>query len=427
MNALIALVRHDLKAFLGNRRALLMSLAAPIVLGGFMGYFFTDRGGETSRIPLALVDQDGSPVSRKLAAGLAGDKYLEVRPASLEEARTAVRKGKVNAAVVLPPRFGEAATRGFFQDQGRPEVTLLLDPSKGTEAGLVRGLLSQHAMEAVSGEVFGGSQGLKMLQESAEAVEKDPKVAPELRQTLKNLYRDVATLNAQGALTDGKGQAKGLSLPYALKEEAVTARTGIRYNGYAHSFAGMGVQFILFLGIEAGVGLLLLRKGSLWRRLRAAPVGRQVFLAARMISAALSAAILLLAIFLVAWLGFGVQVLGSFPGFLLVVAGFALFTGAFGLLIASLGRTPEATRGLTIMVTLVMLMLGGAWVPAFIFPAWLQKASLVMPTRWALDGLDAMTWRGQGFEAALLPAGILAAFALAMGLLAWARFPFDEA
>ena len=79
------------------------------------------------------------------------------------------------------------------------------------------------------------------------------------------------------------------------------------------------------------------------------------------------------------------------------------------------------------MVTLVMLMLGGAWVPAFIFPAWLQKASLVMPTRWAIDGLDAMTWRGQGFEAALLPAGILAAFALVMGLLAWARFPFDEA
>ncbi|HQL47941.1 MAG TPA: ABC transporter permease [Holophaga sp.] len=427
MNALIALVRHDLKTFLGNRRALLMSLAAPIVLGGFMGYFFTDRGGETSKIPIALVDQDGSPVSRKLAAGLAGDTYLEVRPAALDEARTAVRKGKVSAAVVLPPKFGEAATRGFFRDQGRPEVTLLLDPSKGAEAGLVRGLLSHHAMESVSGEVFGGSQGLKLLQENAEAVEKDPTVAPELRQALKNIYRDVAQLNEQGALTDGKGQPRGLSLPYALKEETVTARTGIRYNGYAHSFAGMGVQFILFMGIEAGVGLLLLRKGSLWRRLRAAPVGRQVFLAARMISAALSAALLLLAIFLVAWLGFGVKVLGSFPGFLLVTAGFALFTGAFGLLIASLGRTPETTRGLTIMVTLVMLMLGGAWVPAFIFPAWLQKASLVMPTRWAIDGLDAMTWRGQGFEAALLPAGILAAFALAMGLLAWARFPFDEA
>ena len=26
----------------------------------------------------------------------------------------------------------------------------------------------------------------------------------------------------------------------------MTARTGVAYNGYAHSFAGMGVQFILF-------------------------------------------------------------------------------------------------------------------------------------------------------------------------------------
>jgi ABC-2 type transport system permease protein len=218
-----------------------------------------------------------------------------------------------------------------------------------------------------------------------------------------------------------------MSLPYDLKEEAVTARSGIKYNSYAHSFAGMGVQFILFMGIEAGVTLLILRKSSLWRRLRTAPVGRHTFLVARILSASITAMLLLLGIFAVARLGFGVRIQGSFVGFMMIASAFALFTGAFGLLIASLGRSPEATRGLSIMVTLFLLMLGGAWVPSFIFPAWLQKATMVMPTRWAIDGLEAMTWRGLGLEAAWLPTALLVGCALLIGMLAWARFPFDEA
>jgi ABC-2 type transport system permease protein len=129
----------------------------------------------------------------------------------------------------------------------------------------------------------------------------------------------------------------------------------------------------------------------------------------------------------VARVGFGVKVLGSLPGFLMIACAFALFTGAYGLLIASLGRNPEATRGLSIMITLFLVMLGGAWVPSFIFPPWLQKATLIMPTRWALDGLEAMTWRGQGLEAAWFPTAALVTLSVVMGVVAWLRFPFDEA
>ena len=47
-------------------------------------------------------------------------------------------------------------------------------------------------------------------------------------------------------------------------------------------------------------------------------------------------------------------------------------------------------RCIAIVATLLIVMLGGAWVPTFIFPEWLQTATLVIPTRWAIDGLDAM-------------------------------------
>ena len=116
---------------------------------------------------------------------------------------------------------------------------------------------------------------------------------------------------------------------------------------------------------------------------------------------------------------------GSKVGFAFIVA-FAVLTATLGLLIASLGRTPEATRGIAIVATLLLVMLGGAWVPTFVFPEWLQTATLVVPTRWAIDGLEAMTWRGLGFDAALAPIGVMLAFSILFGWIAVTRFKWEE-
>jgi ABC-2 type transport system permease protein len=188
--------------------------------------------------------------------------------------------------------------------------------------------------------------------------------------------------------------ASAFSLPFTTRAVESTATTDRPYNGYAHSFAGMGVQFILFMGIEVGVGVLLARRLGLWKRLRAAPLSRSLLLGSHIASGAITALILLAIIYAAAIGIFHVRIDGSVAGFVGIAIAFALLTSSFGLLIAAIGKTPEATRGLAIFATLVMVMLGGAWVPSFVFPPWLQTASLVVPTRWAVDGLDAMTWRG---------------------------------
>jgi ABC-2 type transport system permease protein len=189
----------------------------------------------------------------------------------------------------------------------------------------------------------------------------------------------------------------------------------------------MGVQFILLMGVDVGMGVLLARRMGLWKRLRAAPISRTVLLGSRIASAALIAFGLLVAIFIAGWILFDVRIEGSVAGFGLIAAAFGLLTGSFGLLIAALGKTPEATRALAILAMLLMVMLGGAWVPSFVFPAWLQTVSLAMPTRWAVDGLDAVTWRGLGLQAALLPTLVLLAFSAVFTLLAIWRFDWEEA
>jgi ABC-2 type transport system permease protein len=218
----------------------------------------------------------------------------------------------------------------------------------------------------------------------------------------------------------------GFTMPYATREEEAGVRPEQKYNSYSHAFVGMSVQFVLLMGVDIGIGLLAMRRLGLWKRLRAAPLSRGTLLASRIASAALIAMFSMAVVFAAAIAAFGVRIDGSVAGFVGVLLAFALMTASFGLLIAAIGRTPEATRGLAILVTLLLVMLGGAWVPSFLFPDWVQKISLLVPTRWAVDGLDAMTWRGLPLSGAALPIAVLLGFTAVFAALALWRFEWDE-
>jgi ABC-2 type transport system permease protein len=423
----LALVRKDLKLFFNDRRAVIVSMLVPIVLASFFGYLFGGQGGnaEMSKVPVLVIDQDGSDISRGLITQLAGEKSLDVNPTTLDAAREAVRKGKATAAIVIPKDFGRDAGHALFTGATKPELGVLYDPSHNVELGMVKGVLSGAVMQTVSKEMFTGKGGREMVNESLAQLENNPQMPAQDRKALRDLLGGVKEWNEQQDREGASGQGQssgGLTMPYQTREEAITSGRNVEYNGYAHSFGGMGIQFILFMGLDVGIGLLILRQSGLWQRLRAAPLSRTMLLGSRAVSSSLMAGFILLVLFSFARVVFGVHIRGSFAGFVGVCAAFSLMTAAFGLMVAALGETVEATRGYSIMATLFMVMLGGAWVPTFIFPKWLQKVTVVIPTRWAMDGLDGMTWRGLGFSSALAPIAVLLLFTLLFGVVAVMRF-----
>jgi len=447
MNAILALVRKDLLLYINDRRALLMHLLIPIVVAAFFGSLFGGSGsgnGQTGRIDIALVQQDASAVGARIAAGLKDDTNLRVQTVDLAAARKLVGEGKVTVAVVIPAGFGDAAGGALFGAGSKPTLPLLYDPSQATVLAMVKGLLTQQVMQHVSNEMFNGAAGRafteRSLMQIEEEVARDPQAGAQ-RGALVDMLRSVrayqasrqgeaegqaakaagepAGASAAAAAPEPEGGGVGLTMPFATAEEAVSG--GPVYNVYAHSFAGMGVQFILFMGVDLGIGVLTARRAGIWSRLLAAPITQGQVLLARMVSGTVIAAGLLVTIFLCAVLIFGVRI-SSVAGFALVTVTFAFMTATFGLLIAAFGKTPEAARGIATLATLMIVMLGGAWVPSFIFPEWLQTASLAVPARWAIDGLDAVTWRGLGVDAALRCAAAQLGFALVFGLLAVWRF-----
>ena len=430
--AFIALVRKDLALYLANRRALLMNLVAPVLIAAFVGSLFGGSQQKPSPIPVLISDQDHSPLSARVLAELRADTSLQIGEAEEAAAVAAVTAGRVRAAIVLPAGLGEQAPGALFGGGRRPVITVHYDPSQAAVLAVVRGLLTQHLMQSVSQSVFSGqvtSTGGQTPLQSWRAAMAGSRLPADQQRDLSQLLDSVERVqrHAAAAPADAASAAPpAMRLPFETRELEAHAPDATAYNSYAHAFAGMGVQFILFTGVELGIGVLLARRLGLWKRLRAAPISRGLLLGSRIASGAITAFLLMLAIYAVAMAAFGVRVQGSWPGFIGVVAAFSLLTASFGMLIAALGKTPEATRGLTIVVTLLMVMLGGAWMPSFLFPEWLQSVSLLVPTRWALDGLEAMTWRGLDWHAALGPiAGTLGFAALFTGLAIW-RFDWEE-
>jgi ABC-2 type transport system permease protein len=425
MSALMALVRKDIAQFVSNRRALIMSLAAPIAIAAMVGYLFSPKSSKPTRVPVAISDLDRSPLSREIVTALSADTTLKVQEMSPDEADAAVREGKVRATVQLPAGFGAAAPRAMFGGTAKPVVEIRHDPSQPMALALVQGLLSQQVMQAVSKQSFSGAGMANMRRDMLSSG-----LPADRQRDLQALFDSVEKVQgpASAASAAPAASAGGMSAPFATHTQEAVAGNGEarRYNAFSHAFAGMGVQFILFAGIEFGTALLLARRMGLWKRLRVAPISRSTLLGSRIASGAVISLALLLLIFAAGMALFGVRIEGSVVGFVGIGIAFSAMTASFGMLIAALGRSPEATRGLAIFATLMMVMLGGAWLPSFMFPEWLQTASLAIPTRWAVDGLDAMTWRGLGLEAAWAPIAALLGFAALFSAVAVWRFEWEE-
>jgi len=52
---------------------------------------------------------------------------------------------------------------------------------------------------------------------------------------------------------------------------------------------------------------------------------------------------------------------------------------------------------------------------------------MLVPVRWAVEGLDAMTWRGIGLSGAVVPGLVLIGFGAAFSFVAASRFRWEEA
>ena len=140
-----------------DRVAQALTFLLPIVFFSiFAGVFGNQEGDGTSRIRIAVVDEDGSELSARIVGGLRNEGALRVRttanadggpPLDRAAAEALVKNGDLPVAVVLPKGLGATAAAFGAGDSG-PRIQLLADVSDPIAPQMVSGLLQKVTMTA---------------------------------------------------------------------------------------------------------------------------------------------------------------------------------------------------------------------------------------------------------------------------------------
>ena len=408
------LIEKDLRCFFADRNGALVTLATPVVLASLLGVLFAPSEGARA-VEVLVVDLDGTPESARLVAAIDADKSLDAETTTLEDARTRVGAGKVPVALVIPKGAAAVMTPTALFGGPRLEADLLYDPSHAVERDLVEGLLTKITME----EISKGLSDTKLLrsmfaQLKAELPAGDPwGVIFDAAIALAD--KELAAEPEEATPTTESG---GMQPPLIFKGTPVagSSKRG-QYNSYAHNFAGMLVLFLLFFALEAARGLLEERDSGVLMRVRLTPASRLHILGGRGLSTVLLALLMTAFVYAVGILVFGIRLHGSVAGFVLICIAQATLVGAFALFLCGVGRSEKMISSYGSMAVLVMSFAGGAMIPSFVMPEWIQSAARAFPTYWVTNGLAAMTWRALPLEAALLPAAVLFAMSAVLATI----------
>jgi hypothetical protein len=262
LTPLLAMIRKDLQLFFSDRRAVIMSFAVPIAIASFFGSIFSGptRNSDRVRIAVGIVDLDGSAISKAVVSGAQADPNLRVLTPTEDDARDSRAAGQVTVAVVIPKGFGDAAGTAFFGNGEKPPLDVLFDPSRGVEVAMMRGILTEHVMQAVSKEMFGGEQGKAIVAQVLPQIAAST-MPDEQKKALVEMLKSARQLLQRGPPRPrgNSGTRAGITMPYSVREQPMTSGENVAYNGYAHSCRRMGIQCLLFAAANLGIEILLER------------------------------------------------------------------------------------------------------------------------------------------------------------------------
>jgi ABC-2 type transport system permease protein len=378
------LLRINWTSLRRDRVAQALTFLLPIVFFSIFASVFGNQGDATSRVRIAVVDEDRSELSARIVEGLRTEGALRVRTTTDPEGGSAldrasaealVRGGDVPVAVVLPKGLGATAA-SFGADASSVKIQLLADVSDPVAPQMVTGLLQKVTMTAAPDLMMQG--GIARFEKHAGALTAGQRSAvdtwlPQLR---------------PGGAAAAAGGGFGVGV-----ETIDVMRKGDTESLVSFYAAGVGVMFLLF-SVSGASGTLLdeVDSGTLDRVL-STRVGMGGLLAGKWAFITLMGILQLTVMFAWGWLVFGLDLFRHLPGFFVMTAVTAAAAAAFGLVLATIARTRAQLSGMSTIIILVMSALGGSMFPRFLMSESMQRFGLLTFNAWALDGYLKVFWR----------------------------------
>jgi ABC-2 type transport system permease protein len=403
---IIDLAVKDLRQLVRSWMTVVFLVIMPIGFTLFFGLIFGGTGGgEDPRLPVGLIDQDGGSV---LGAHLIDllDASDAIRPVVLDESIERVER-KVGdedlaAAVIVPAGYSEQVLAG-------EDVALTVIVDSATAAGST----AQSGVQTAVTRLRGAVKAAQLSAEAFEAKGGSPDGA-----FLTDALEEAIEAWREPPLTVAATQS-GVAAAGEDEEEPVMA------NAYAQASPGMMVQFSIAGIMSAAQIVVLERKSRSLQRLLTTAISRVEIVVGHYLTmfVMIFAQLALLVGF--GQLALGLDYLREPVATLLLAVTMSLWTASLGLLIGVVAKTEEQTIIFAMIPMFVLSGMGGAWMPLEVTGKAFQTIGHLLPTAWAMDGIQNILVRGLGLESALLPAGIMTAYGVVLFALAAWRFKFE--
>lgn len=389
MGPAVRIAAKDLRQRLRDRSAIMLGIVAPFGLALIFSLIIPETAADFS-VTLGVVDEDGGPIATQFVEGVLGsvaaDGFIDVTTLpSADAAAAAVEAGEVDAAVVIPAGFSNAATAANPGDCAADrcvaaEIEVLGHVDRQTSAQIT---------EAIAGGFAGRLTAVRVA---------------------------VATAAATG-VTDlaAVGDAAANAPQQIVVGDEVAGSKQLDISTFLS--AGMAI-FFLFFTVQFGVSSLLEeRTNGTMPRLLAAPIGRSQIVAGKAIAALVLGVVAMGVLIAGSTLLIGAD-WGNLLGVALLVLAAVLSAIGIMAVIATLARTPEQSSNFQAIIAVVLGMLGGTFFPVSQGPAVLARLSLLTPHAWFLRGLGDLANGGGPVDALPASLAMLAFFAVAIAIAA---------
>jgi ABC-2 type transport system permease protein len=391
------LASKDLLETRRDRLALVFTVIMPLLFTTFFGVMF---GGGSSRLPMAVSNADSGAVSRQLVEMLRQSTVVNVEAMSRSDAEKAVDQGKKAAALLIPAGFSADLAAGR---QGKLTMVSTAGSSGAqtcqTEVSALAGQLAASEGAAQAAVAVAGSGGAAGQQASAAA-------------------REEAALLMARPLA-----AQSLAHPVAsIDVVEAGAASGQIPSGFVLSSPGMLVNFILFSLMTAGIALILERRNFTLLRLMTTRVRRWELIAGKVAGMFVITFIQQIILLGVGQVFFGVDYLRDPAALLLMMISLSLVASTLGLLLASVLTSEQALVATTVIVSMSVSALSGAWFPLEITGPVFRFVGHLLPTAWILDGLRGIVVRGFTPGDVMPAVGVVLAWSVVMFVVAVWRF-----
>lgn len=324
---------------------------------------------EIQNIYLNIVDNDHSVTSQRLVEKIAASTYFHLTsiPASYEQGMVSVEEGTADVILEIPPRFERD-----WVESDNPHVLIAANTVNGTKGSLGSSYLASIINDYAS----------ELLAEHPDAINSTIQVIPRLGVDTQNWYNP-----------------------------------NLNYKLYMVP-ALMVMLLTLLCGFLPALNIVSEKEIGTIEQINVTPVGKFLFIFAKLLPYWIVGFIVLSICFLLAWLLYGIVPVGHFLTIYCFSILFVLTMSGMGLVISNYSSTMQQSMFVMWFVLIVLMLMSGLFTPIHSMPEWAQVITYFNPLRYFVQVMRMIYLKGSGFMDMLPQLGGLLVFFTSLNI--WA-------